>query len=402
MIILLSLALPACYLSGITDPQANVRRLPVALVAGPQREGGALDGTARSVADAVRTGTDQEKIRIIAMSPAEMATAMRDNAVYGAVVIPEDFDHALAGLVTATPGTVPARPVVSIVTNAGAGNLAAGLVNGAMSPVLAAVQHSVAERLGVFADPYRALVLREPFAVRTVPDRVLPPRSGSGLTPFYLALVTILIGFIGASTIHPAVDAAIGFAPSEVGPFTTRRRYRPASRTTTLLAKLAVLLAVAPIAAALLNLTAARVIGVPMDHPLVMWLLLTSAITAVGIGALSVFAVFGSPGALVNTFFFVAMSLATGPSVPTEALPAWLRACTSITAMPPILDGVRAVLFFDGRGAAGLTDGWTHIAVGATVGLALGLTTTWWYDRNPRLSRHPAEAEATAGALLRR
>jgi uncharacterized phage infection (PIP) family protein YhgE len=398
MIILLSLALPACYLSGITDPQTNMRRLPVALVVGPQQEGGALDGTARSVADAVRTGTDQKKIRLVTMSPAEMATAMRENAIYGAVVIPEDFDHTLAGLVSATPGTVPAPPVVTIVTNAGAGNLTAGLVNGTMSPVLAAVQRSVAERLGVSADPYRALVLQEPFAVRTVPDRVLPPRSGSGLTPFYLALVTILIGFIAASTIHPAVDAAIGFAPSEVGPFTTRRRYRPATRTTTLLAKFAVLLAVAPIAAVLLNLTAAVVIGVPMDHPLVMWLLLTSAIAAVGIGALSVFAVFGGPGALINTFFFVAMSLATGPSVPSEALPRWLRAATSITAMPPILDAVRAVLFFDGRGTAGLTYGWTHIAVGGTVGLTLGLTTTWWYDRNPRLSRHPAEAMVTAGA----
>jgi len=42
MIGLPSVALPACYLSGITDPQANLRRLPVALVVEPQRAGAAI------------------------------------------------------------------------------------------------------------------------------------------------------------------------------------------------------------------------------------------------------------------------------------------------------------------------------------------------------------------------
>ncbi|WP_432990408.1 hypothetical protein [Dactylosporangium sp. CA-233914] len=74
----------------------------------PGLEGGA-HGTARSVADAVLTGTDQEKIRIVTMSPAEMATAMRDNAVYGAIVIPEDFDQTLAGLAAAVR-SMSARP----------------------------------------------------------------------------------------------------------------------------------------------------------------------------------------------------------------------------------------------------------------------------------------------------
>jgi hypothetical protein len=102
-----------------------------------------------------------------------------------------------------------------------------------------------------------------------------------------------------------------------------------------------------------------------------------------------VFAALGGPGALVNTFFFVALSLAAGPAIPAEALPAWLRAVTSITAMPPLLDGVRALMFFDGRGAAGLTHAWLHLGAGAALGLGVGLAATWYYDRTPRFSRHP-------------
>jgi hypothetical protein len=409
MIVLLSAALPACYLSGITDPQANLRSLPVALVLQPQQAGAsgrtAFDGAAESVAAAVRTGTDADRVRIITMSPGEMSEAFRNNDIYGAVVISADFDRELSNLVAPPPGTVPSRPAVTIVSNAGDGNLAAGLIYGNVAPVLAVAQHSLAERLPPSTDPYRGLVLREPFLVRTAPDRVLPPKSGSGLTPFYLALVTILIGFIGASTIHPSIDAALGFGPSELGPMTRRRPYRRVTRTATLLAKFAVLLSVAPIAAALLQVTATVVIGVSIDQPLTMWLLLTAAIVAVGIGALSVFAIFGGPGALINTFFFVALSLASGPALPAEALPGWLRTLTSTTAMPPILDGVRAMMFFDGRGEAGLTHAWTRLGSGTAIGLILGLLTTWLYDRKPRFSRHPrgeppAAAEPTPASVL--
>jgi uncharacterized phage infection (PIP) family protein YhgE len=393
MIIILSLALPACYLSGITDPPANLRRLPVALVVEPQQPGSPLSGTAESVATAVRTGTDADKIRIIAMSPSEMAAAFRNDRIYGAVILPAGFDRALGNLAAPPPGPVT-PPSVLVVTNAGDGNLAAGMVSGNITPVLMAAQRAVSERMGESADPYRAHVLQEPFTVRAVADRQLPAKAGGGLTPFYLALVAILIGFIGASVIHPSIDAAIGFVPSEFGPMTRRLPYRRATRTTTLLAKFAVLLAVAPISAALLQLVAGSVIGVPIERPILMWLLLTASVAAVGVGALSVFAVFGSPGALINTFFFVALSLASGPAVPTEALPAWLHALTSFTAMQPILDGIRAMLFFEGRGAAGLTSAWTHIAVGGVMGLVLGLTATWLYDRNSRFSRHPRQGSA--------
>ncbi|SDS58256.1 Protein of unknown function [Actinoplanes derwentensis] len=389
MIVLLSIALPACYLSGIADPQAHLRNLPVGLVLTPQEPGG-TSGAAEALAEGIRTGADPDKIDVTTMTATEMSARFADDEIYGAVVIPADFERSLSSL---TSNDAIVRPVVTVRTNAGEGSLAVGLVSGNLGPVLAAAQRTLGDRLraaaGTGLTPAQSLVLQEPFTVSTMPDQPLPAESGYGLTPFYLALVAILIGFIGASTIHPSLDAAIGFAPSELGPLTSRRPYQWAGRVTTLLAKFAVLTGVAPVAAALLQLVATTVIGVPVSHPVELWLLLTATIIAVGVGTLSVFAAFGSPGALINTFFFVALSLASGPTVPVEALPGWLRSLNTVTAMNPVLDGVRAILFFDARGAAGLSHAWIRLGIGAAAGAALGLLAAWLYDRNPRLTRHP-------------
>lgn len=44
-------------------------------------------------------------------------------------------------------------------------------------------------------------------------------------------------------------------------------------------------------------------------------------------------------------------------------------------------DGVRAILYFDARADAGLTRGWTMIAIGLAVALLFGFAMTRYYDR---------------------
>jgi hypothetical protein len=71
------------------------------------------------------------------MTPARMSEAFRNDDIYGAVVVPADFDRTLNLLVAPATGSTPSRPAVTIVSNAGDGNLAASLVNSAVAPVLA-------------------------------------------------------------------------------------------------------------------------------------------------------------------------------------------------------------------------------------------------------------------------
>lgn len=67
------------------------------------------------------------------------------------------------------------------------------------------------------------MLLADPITSTTAPGHVLGARTGLGLTAFYLTLLVVLTGFIGANIVSNGVDAALGYAPSELGP---RRRMR--------------------------------------------------------------------------------------------------------------------------------------------------------------------------------
>ena len=67
-----------------------------------------------------------------------------------------------------------------------------------------------------------------------------PARSGLGLSAFYVALLVTMCGFIGATIVNSSVDAALGYATSETGPWWRQRLPRPITRWQTLLAKWAV------------------------------------------------------------------------------------------------------------------------------------------------------------------
>jgi hypothetical protein len=55
-----------------------------------------------------------------------------------------------------------------------------------------------------------------------------------------------------------------------------------------------------------------------------------------------------------------------------------------------ILDGVRAILYFDARGDAGLDRAWVASGLGLVFWLALGVGVTTWYDRKG-LDRMPPD-----------
>lgn len=350
LIVALAAALPAIYLSSTADPQGHLSGLPVALVVEAPGSG-AADG----IAAAIETGAGEE-LAITRMTSAELDTAMAEDDVAGAVVIPADL-------------TQP----VSLLSNAGDGGLSTALFLGNISPLV----HGVAAQAGgveVVSGPY------EP----------LPENSGLGMGAFYYALVLVLIGFIGASLVSPLIDSALGFLPSEIGPLVARLPYTPVSRRTTFLAKAAVLAGAAPLAALVIEL-AAWLIGIPMSAPVTLWAYSTAVIAAVGTSALAVVAVFGAGiGSLVNTLFFVAASMvSSGGTVPVEATPRVFQWFSAVAPFHHVVEGTRSLFYFDANLSAGLGGAWVSVLVGGVVGLVLGLVVTTAYGRVPAFSRHP-------------
>lgn len=389
LVVGLAAALPAIYLSATSDPQGHVEGLPVALVVEPQKPS-AGPAAAEVVGEAIEAGAG-DAVAFTRMTTSELAAAMQEDRVAGAVVIPASFD---ASITTLFPGEVtPTVPTVTVATNAGDGGLSNGLVAGNLNPVLAGVADSLGARLIGTAGELPAAnvaLLSEPFRVSTGPYEALPAHSGMGTSAFYYSLVLVLVAFIGASLVNPLVDAALGVIPSELGPLVSRQRYTPVSRVRTFLAKAAILAAASPVAALVLVGVAAAV-GVTVPDAVMLWLFSTAVVAAIGTSALAVFAVLGpGVGSLVNTLFFVALSMvSSGGIVPLEAAPSFFRWLSEVAPFRHVIDGARSLFYFDGNAAAGLGAAWVSIAVGGTVGIALGVVVTTFYGRVRTFSRHP-------------
>jgi hypothetical protein len=401
LVLLVGLAIlfPAIYLSATVDPQRHLVDLPVGIVVAEQSID-APRSAAGMVADGIEAAAGPE-IAFSRMSADELAAGMRNDSIAGAVVIPPDFDRSLASLL---PGSgVVTVPTVEILSNAGDGGLSAGLLSGNVAPLLRGVATGLGAELvastgGAALPAANLALLEQPFSVTSAAYAELPANAGLGTSAFYFALVLVLLGFIGAAMIGPIVDSALGFAPSEIGPLVQRRPVVDASRLQTLVAKFGVLLLGAPMAALATQLVATVVVGIPVSDPLMLWLFSTATIMAIGTSALTVFAIFGSGiGALVNTMFFIALSMtSSGATVPLAATPAFFRWLSEFEPFRAVADGVRALFYFGGNAEAGLAEAWVRLAVGGAIGILLGVAVTIAYGRVQKFARHPRLEPFTA------
>src|SRR5450755_462196 len=126
-------------------------------------------------------------------------------------------------------------------------------------------------------------------------------------------------------------------------------------------------------------------------HFVSLWLLSWFAASVVAIGTLVLFAALGTLGQLVALLVFVYLALASsGGTVPLDALSGFFRFFANFEPLRQILDGVRAILYFDARGGAGLTRAWVASGLGLVFWMGLGILVTTWYDRQ-QLYRMPPD-----------
>jgi uncharacterized phage infection (PIP) family protein YhgE len=331
------------------------------------------------------------------MTRDELDTRMAENRVAGAVIIPSTFDASIQTLLPEYVGAVE-RPTIAIRANAGGGGISNGLLSGSVTPILAAVNTALGQSLledvestGASVAGPQAYLLSQPFEVASSAYTPLPENSGLGTSAFYYALIIVLLGFVGASLVNPFVDSVLGFAPSELGPLVARRSYVAISRRQTLLVKFGIMISAAPLAALAVELVAGLFVGIPISDPVQLWALSSAAIAAIGVSGLTVFSIFGGGiGSLANTIFFIALAMtASGGTVPLSALPPFFSFIADFEPFRPVVDGVRAILYFDAVPEAGLTSAWTHVVVGGIAGIVLGLAVTTLYAKNRMFTRHP-------------
>ncbi|WP_433209350.1 ABC transporter permease [Nocardia sp. CA-107356] len=401
------------YLDYVVDPEKNLHDFPIALVnqdvgdtiGAPGREQQVNFGN--QITDALRQGIPADKVDLQVLGINEAQLKMQSGAVYGTILIPSDFSKRLGilGVGSVLPGDIQ-RPTLTLQTNPRSGAFVTEIVTTIGTRALAQVNEQVGKQLteqvhaqltpppgGAPAPELTGatrVALADPVQIIIAPFRPLPSGTGQGLTAFFYALLLLLAGLVGSMTIHTMIDAALGFVPTEYGPWYVHFPTTPISRFNTLLIKWGVMVITANIVAGVF-LGVAKLLDMPIDHPLTLFLYSALAIIAVGITGLSVLAAAGSAGLLINLILFIILGLpSSGGTVPIEATPKYLGWLAKFEPMHQVFVGVRAIIYFDANFQAGLARGVWMAVLGLAIGLVLGIFITRYYDYKGLHRRDPA------------
>jgi YhgE/Pip-like protein len=381
------------YFGSIVDPSGHLHGLPVWLVnqdKGATTSSGSLD-LGNEVVAALR-GSDEVanklSLNVVTLAVAEVQMD-KDNG-YATVDIPPGFTVsvlALSGAPTPAGRSTP-LPKIDLLTNSRAGTLGVSLATEVVQPAISEVSKKIGAQLvapaagNSSASTTPTALLEDPVALETVPFRPLPAHSGLGLSAFYVALLIMMCGFLGAIIVNSSVDAALGYAPNEIGPWWRQRLPLRITRWQTLLAKWAVSVAVMPLLTGLLIAVAAGILRMDSPHWWYLWFFAWFTASVVAIGTLVLFAALGALGQLIALLVFVYLALASsGGTVPLQALAGFYRLVANFEPLRQILGGVRAILYFNGAADAGLARGFALTATGLVFWLVVGVAVTTWYDR---------------------
>jgi Protein of unknown function (DUF3533) len=263
------------------------------------------------------------------------------------------------------------------------GQLATGVAQPALHQTSLALGRNLsAEAAKLHRTPTSQASSSNPITVATSAFRSLPANSALGLSAFYIALLAIMCGFLGAVLVNSSIDAALGYSASEIGPKWRQRIPVAISRWQTLLTKWAVTVAAVPILTGTLLLVAVGLLHMNAPYPGELWLFTSFAGIAIAAGTLALFAAFGALGQLLAMLLFVYLALASsGGTIPIQALPPFFRFAASFEPLRQVLGGVRAILYFNAQADAGLTRGLVVTAIALVFWLIAGAAITKWYDR---------------------
>jgi hypothetical protein len=384
----------ALYVGSAVDPIDHMEGLPVSLVQGDKGSEGPAGlklnlgrSLERGLLDSPEVST-KLAIHVESMGAAE--DRMDRGASYATLVIPPDFTEHSLGLV-AVPGIHPPRPglpTVELLTNQRAGTQGAALASGVLTPALEVGSEALGRRLLKEAprdDAITEAALADPVKIEPGQYRPLPSKAALGLSAFYIALLMMMCGFIGATIVNSGLDAVLGFAPQEIGPKWMMNRPALISRFQTLIAKWAIAAVLTGVLTAIVLLVAAGILGMDAPDPLLLWVYGWFCAATVAVGTLALFAVLGTPGQLVGLLLFVYLGLASaGGTVPVQALPDAFAAVSHLDPLRQILGGVRSILYLEARADAGLAEGVIATAIGLIFWVGFGAFFARRYDRAHR------------------
>ncbi|MEU0248622.1 DUF3533 domain-containing protein [Streptomyces sp. NPDC006235] len=400
----LALLFAVFYVGANIDPVDHLSKLPVGLV--DADKGAAVGGNqvdlGAQITESIKKSTAAgDKIDWKVMGEKEMREELGKGKLFGALVVPADFTASATALTGGVPDGTPARPTLRVLTNQSAGSLGSSLARTATTQAAENASLQVGKELTAQIGTAQAklpaaarVLLADPAAVAVEDGHPLDSNSGLGLTAFYYALTLVVVGMLSANVIGGQVDHALGYTHNDMGPLRLHRPLIRATRAQTLAISGTLMTGLSLPMGTLVMAGAVGIMGMDASHLPLLWLYSVCAIAVSGIGALTLLAVFGTPGMLVVTLVFIGMAVPTaGAATPIEALPGFHRFLAEFEPLRQITGGVRSILYYDAQGDAGLTRGWVMMAAALVAAALFGFGVLGWYDRKG-LHRIPGETTA--------
>lgn len=350
------------YLGGFLDPVRHLSGLKVGIVDEDEPvdvAGNRIDGGAQVVQGLL--DSDRREVEWVRYpTRAAALEAIRNDQIIGAVNIRPGFSKALGEIGVQGGKADPAR--IEMLSNDGAGLFQSQVFGRVTNELEREVNASANQQLvavladvGVKIDPAGAARVGRPVELSTVDVVSVTGRTARGLAPFYTAVMATLTGFLAASVTSLMVDVLRGTEHLELLGKEIQFETLDERPVSTWIAK-AVL---AVCGACLGGLCVAFVSTVVLDMPSVgFWP--TAGLAALGAVAIALvtlifLTLFGIGGELLGVLFTTIFGVPAALGVyPVEALPPFFRFLSGWHPMHYLTDGMRSLIFYDGRAAAGM------------------------------------------------
>ena len=325
------------YIGAVVNPTGHLSGLPVALVnedRGETVQGGQVNFGAEVASDLLHSHDVTSRLALDEVSLTQTKGQMNSDNAYAAIVIPPGFTASLLSAYELSSGSA-GTPTIQLLTNPRAGSIGVQLATGVAQPALHQASLDIGRKLSAQAakgghSPRSGVSAANPITLTTSDFRPLPPDSALGLSAFYISLLSITCGFLGAVLVNSSIDAALGYGTSEIGPRWRQRMPVAISRRQTLLAKWSVALIAVPILTGILLLVAVGLLHMNAPYAGELWLFASFAGIAIAVGTLALFAAFGAIRQLLAMLLFVYLALASsGGTIPVQALPSFFRFAAS-------------------------------------------------------------------------
>jgi YhgE/Pip-like protein len=393
----MALVMTFSYIGAFVDPVGNMHNMPLAIVNEDAGISGQPVNLGQQVVAAVTAGGPQlgDAVRWTQLASREEALArLGENKYYAALVLPADYSARLASL--SRPET-PAGSFaeIEVLTNPASGSVAGSesqaIATAAVTRISKAASAQLVQALGAASSglaPERAPQIADPVRPKLTVAQPIGTKNARGLAPLYFAVMMTLAGFIGGNFVHVGVEFAAGRIELD---FLAQRfsfRRMPAAARDLWLVKLGLINTMSVLAGALITWMAVGILS--MDSSRVIGLALFAILGTAAIANLTLFflTAFGTAGLVLGVLFTTIFGVPSAGGVyPLEMLPAFFRFLSGWLPLRYMTDGTRALMFFDGRGAAGLDPAiWVLLSYAGAAAL-LGGVTAYVIDR-ARLSQN--------------